>query len=287
MLTGSCLCGTVQFQIDGAFGRMTHCHCSMCRKSHGAPFATYATCAASQFAWTAGEHAISRRESSPGYTRTFCRHCGSSLPNTSKRGVHVPVGCIDGDPGLRASAHIFADSAAPWHIIADELPRYATWDSAEDGLGAAAQSSPSANANISAEKNKVLHGSCLCGAAAFEVTKDFQYVHNCHCSRCRKARAAAHTSNAFTLLDGVRFTRGEDQVQLYKLPAAEFFSVAFCRQCGSSVPKQDAQRDVTVTPMSALDDDPKRTVERHIFIGSKASWYTLIDELPKFDTRPR
>lgn len=282
MLTGSCLCGAVQFQIDGDFDRMTHCHCSMCRKSHGAPFATYATCAASQFAWTAGEDAIARRESSPGFTRSFCRHCGSSLPHSSERGAHVPVGCIDGDPGLRASVHIFADSAAPWHVIADTLPRHATWDGHSEGEGSTAPPSPNTNTTF----DKVLHGSCLCGAVAFEVTEGFQYIHNCHCSRCRKARAAAHTSNAFSRLDGVRFTRGEDQVQLYKLPDAEFFSIAFCRQCGSGVPKRDAQRNVTVTPMSALDDDPQRTVDRHIFIGSKASWYTPLDELPKFDTRP-
>ncbi|MFT5445043.1 MAG: hypothetical protein ACI9DC_000203 [Gammaproteobacteria bacterium] len=279
MLTGSCLCGTVQFQIDGAFDRMTHCHCSMCRKSHGAPFATYATCAASQFAWTAGEDAIMRRESSPGFARTFCRHCGSSLPAASERGVHVPTGCIDGDPGLRPSMHIFSDSAAPWHTIADTLPRHATWevDSAE---------TPAAQTTKSSTSNDVLRGSCLCGAIAFEVTETFAYVHNCHCSRCRKARAAAHTSNAFTSIAGVRFTRGEDQIQVYKLLEAEFFSVAFCRQCGSGVPKKDVRRDVAVTPMSALDDDPQRPVDRHIFMASKASWYAPQDALPTFDTRP-
>lgn len=284
MLTGSCLCGTVQFQIDGAFDRMTHCHCCICRKSHGAPFATYATCDSSLFSWAAGEDAISRRESSPGHTRNFCCHCGSSLPYSSEHGVHVPAGCIDGDPGLRASVHIFTGSMAPWHTIADELPRHKTRDDRDEDATHRADLQRDASTTVTSDNP--LHGSCLCGVVAFEVIEPFKYIHNCHCSRCRKARAAAHTSNAFTSLNGVRFTRGEDQVQLYKLPEAEFFSVAFCRQCGSGVPKLDVNRDVAVTPMSALDDDPRRRVERHIFMGSKASWYTPEDELPKFDTRP-
>jgi hypothetical protein len=279
MITGSCLCGTVRFQIDGDFDHMSHCHCSMCRKTHGAAFATYASCRPAQFGWTSGEDAVVHRESSPAMTRSFCQHCGSSLPITSDHGIHVPVGCLDDDPRMNAQKHIFTASAAPWHIIADSLPRHDTWDADRANVDVT-------QAALGTAPDNVLRGSCLCGNVAFEVVEAFSRSHNCHCSRCRKARAAAHTSNAFTSLDGVNFTRGEEQIEVYKLPDAKFFAVAFCRTCGSGVPRKDPTRDIAVIPMGALDDDPHCTVGSHIFIGSKASWYTPQDDLPKFDGPP-
>jgi hypothetical protein len=276
MMIGSCLCGAVHFQIDGVLERMTHCHCSMCRKTHGAAFATYATCSAAQFLWTRGEDSIAHRESSPGFTRSFCRHCSSSLPSISKRGVHVPVGCLDGDPQCTVQMHTFCESAAPWHVIADELPRHDTWDDERTSV----QMSQTA---LGLAPNKTLRGSCLCGAVGFEVVEPFDRAHNCHCSRCRKSRAAAHASNAFTSIDGVRFTHGEDHIDVFKLSGAQHFAVAFCRSCGSTMPRKDPVRGIAIIAMSALDDDPQRTVDRHIFIGSKASWYTAVDHLPKFD----
>jgi hypothetical protein len=276
MITGSCLCGAVRFQIDGSFAHMNHCHCSVCRKSHGAAFVTLATCDAAQFTWTAGEDALVKRESSPGFTRPFCRHCGSSLPISEDDKVHVPAGCLDGDPGIRPEEHVFSESAAPWHVIADKLPHRESWDLEQTVMPRWATAAKEA-------ADPVLRGSCLCGKVAFAVTEPFTRAHNCHCSRCRKARAAAHASNAFTSDKGVQFTQGEDQIELFKLPDAKFFTVAFCRTCGSGVPRKDAERGVAVIPMSALNGDPHCHVDSHIFIGSKASWYTPEDNLPKFD----
>jgi hypothetical protein len=272
MINGSCLCGTVKFQVDGAFENMSHCHCSMCRKAHGAAFATYATCSEEAFRWQAGEEAVMRRESSPGFYRTFCTHCGTSLPITSKRGVHVPAGCLDDDPQIRPQHHIFAEFAAPWHVMADGLPQHENWDLERTVF------KPRRDPN-----DKSLYGSCLCGDVKFTIAGPINRAHNCHCSRCRKARAAAHNSNAFTATDDVQFSQGEDKVQTFKLPEAQFFAVAFCRTCGSSVPRKDPQRGIAVVPMGALDDDPKRTVDSHIFMASRACWYDPQDDLPKFD----
>ena len=135
---------------------------------------------------------------------------------------------------------------------------------------------------LGAAPNNTLRGSCLCGNVSFKVTEAFSRAHNCHCSRCRKARAAAHASNAFTSIAAVHFTQGEENIEVYKLPDAKRFSVAFCRTCGSAMPRKDALRAIAVIPMGALDDDPHRTVDRHIFIGSKANWYTPEDDLAKF-----
>lgn len=127
-ITGSCLCGSVRYAITGPFRAMGHCHCSICRKSHGAAFATWGIIGPDQFRWTAGQALLQAYESSPGQQRVFCRRCGSPLISAHGGAVgEVAVGTIDGDPGSRPGAHIFVGSKAPWHEIADALPQFVEW----------------------------------------------------------------------------------------------------------------------------------------------------------------
>ena len=71
MIRGSCLCKRVRFEIQGRLGRSSHCHCSMCRKAHGAAFGTYAEVRNEHFKVVAGAELILRYRSSPGVERTF------------------------------------------------------------------------------------------------------------------------------------------------------------------------------------------------------------------------
>ena len=111
-------------------------------------------------------------------------------------------------------------------------------------------------------------------------------VHSCHCSRCRKARAAAHTTNGFTAIEDVRYIRGEESIRTYRPPDARYFSQAFCPKCGSGVPRFDLERRVAIVPFGSLDDDPGRGADNHIFVGSKAPWYEITDDLARFDEAP-
>ncbi|HLK88307.1 MAG TPA: GFA family protein [Polyangia bacterium] len=122
---GSCLCGGVRYEVDeGGFGRVVSCHCSMCRKATGAAFRTRAAVQPASFRWLAGEALVSRYESSPGETHTFCRVCGSTLATfLGAREIGLPLGTLDDDPGVRPSAHVFVDSKAPWFEITDGLPQ--------------------------------------------------------------------------------------------------------------------------------------------------------------------
>ena len=280
MTEGGCLCGTVRWRIEPPYDRMTHCHCSMCRKAHAAPFATYISLPQAGYALLEGEDAITYYEPAPGFSRAFCANCGSVVPSTESGPlVYAPAGCLDEDPGERASRHIFVGSKAPWHAIADELPQFEAFpgDDEHEVLERPDRRSG---------KPGVVAGSCLCGAVAFEVTTPFHLVHNCHCQRCRKARAAAHTTNGFTTPDGLSFTRGEELIVTYKLPEAQFFAQSFCRVCGSGLPRADASRNVAVVPFGALDDDPGLGAGRHIYAAFKAPWYEIADDLPQFDERP-
>ena len=130
MIRGSCLCGEVRFEISGKLSGASHCHCSMCRKAHGAAFGTYAAAKAADFRVVSGSERITRYRSSAGIVRTFCARCGSSLPGFDSRSpdvVDVALGVLDDDPGVRPTCHIFVASKAPWHEITDRLPQHATY----------------------------------------------------------------------------------------------------------------------------------------------------------------
>lgn len=127
-IKGSCLCGSVRYEIAGPVARAGHCHCSMCRKTHGAAFVTWAIVSPDQFRWTSGEEFVQGYASSPGRERCFCRKCGSSLAAThSGQVTEVALGTADGDPGVRPMEHIFVGSKAPWHDITDALPQFEEW----------------------------------------------------------------------------------------------------------------------------------------------------------------
>ena len=128
MLRGSCLCGRVQYEVHGPLSHVTNCHCVMCRKKHGAAFATYGRVQEDDFKLISGANDIASYQSSPEVTRTFCRQCGSTLQfirSTRPGNFSLALGTLDDDPGVRASRHIFVDSKAPWFEIADDLPQHA------------------------------------------------------------------------------------------------------------------------------------------------------------------
>jgi hypothetical protein len=129
-----------------------------------------------------------------------------------------------------------------------------------------------------------VRGTCLCGDSAYELAIGGWTLMQCHCSRCRKARSAAHGGNLFAPPDRLRWIRGESQVQVYKLPEAARFAAAFCVRCGSSMPRPAPGR--LVVPAASLDGDPGIVARRHIFTDSKAPWFTIADAFPQDPTFP-
>lgn len=126
MHSGSCLCGTVKYQIDAPIESANHCHCSQCRKGHGAAFATYGNVRREHFRFTQGEDSVSTFNSSPGVSRTFCQRCGSNLQWFAEQPrpnwLSVTLGTLDTPLPSVAQQHIHADSCADWYRIADGLP---------------------------------------------------------------------------------------------------------------------------------------------------------------------
>lgn len=79
MLRGSCLCGAVRYEISGPLSGALNCHCTMCRKAHGAAFRSRARVKATDFRWICGEELVAYYASSPGNHRGFCGVCGAPL----------------------------------------------------------------------------------------------------------------------------------------------------------------------------------------------------------------
>jgi hypothetical protein len=107
VVRGSCLCATVRYEIEGPFEVMSHCQCSMCRRHHGAAFATFVTVPLSGFRWVAGEDALSTYQSSAYGKRTFCSKCGSVMPVVEPdTGIaFCPAENVDGELGIQPEGH--------------------------------------------------------------------------------------------------------------------------------------------------------------------------------------
>lgn len=126
MLTGSCLCGTVRYEIAGDPALMYYCHCGTCRKANGSSFATNLIVPADDFAVVAGRERLSAFESSPGKRRWFCAGCGSPIYSHGEQTasmVSVRCGTLDGDPGARPAVHTYVATRAPWFEVTDQLPQ--------------------------------------------------------------------------------------------------------------------------------------------------------------------
>lgn len=274
----SCLCGRVTWAASHPFEQMIHCHCSMCRKSHGAPFATYVAAPATGFQLD-GEENIASFAASDQVTRRFCHHCGSTVPSPVADGrAFVPAGNLQADPETRPIAHVFVASKAPWYPLPDDgLPRHDTQLPGMPGT-------PIERTCEAASEPGWVHGSCLCGDIAFELAHGGWTLMQCHCSRCRRARSAAHGGNLFADTARFRWLRGQAELRTYKLPEAARYAQAFCGRCGSAMPRPAPPR--FVVPASALDADPGITTRHHIFTAFKAPWFEIRDAIPQHEALP-
>jgi hypothetical protein len=129
MVTGSCLCGSVQFEFAESTGQFVLCHCKRCRKFSGSAF--FAVLIARDFTFRCGEEHIVSYEAPilvtpPPYRKDFCNLCGSPVPWPAGESdlYAVPAGSLDEDPGVRPEGHIWRNQAAPWYVIGDGLPQY-------------------------------------------------------------------------------------------------------------------------------------------------------------------
>jgi hypothetical protein len=125
---------------------------------------------------------------------------------------------------------------------------------------------------------RVLNGSCYCGAVRYEVRDEFVYAANCHCSNCRAATGSAFKPFAGIQREKLQVTHGEASLQVF---GEADLNDTRCAECGSflySVVRDGAWVHVA---MGSLVDDPGIRPTEHIFVGSKAPWFEITDDLPQ------
>ena len=119
-VTGSCLCGAVSFELKLPSKWCGHCHCSQCRRAHGAGYVTWVGFESDHFLLKRGDHHLEWYESSPGARRGFCRQCGSSMLFESDRWpgeTHVALAIIEGPIDREPTGNAFFDTHVDWMPI--------------------------------------------------------------------------------------------------------------------------------------------------------------------------
>ena len=123
-VNGSCFCGTITFSADLPSKWCAHCHCSMCRKAHGAGYVTWTGFEQDRVNIGSGTDQLAWYDSSPGAQRGFCRKCGSTMFFRSERWadeLHIALGCIDDEIDRQPQANVFFDRHVEWMPIDKSL----------------------------------------------------------------------------------------------------------------------------------------------------------------------
>lgn len=127
MITGHCECKRVIFEAEGHINDFSHCHCSQCRRLHGAAFASFAGLPRKGFRYVQGEDQIKRYMSSENHERVFCANCGSNIMvalSDYPDDFYVSLSAMNEPLELPGAYHIFVGSKVSWHEITDDAPQY-------------------------------------------------------------------------------------------------------------------------------------------------------------------
>jgi hypothetical protein len=134
--------------------------------------------------------------------------------------------------------------------------------------------------NPETASDRMLAGKCLCGAVHYAVADKFVYAANCHCSNCRRATGAAFKPFAGIERDKLGITKGEDNLMIF---GDENGNDTRCKVCGAFLYSVVRDGAFVHVAMGTLVDDPTVRPTTHIFVGSKARWFTITDDLPQYE----
>ena len=127
---GGCFCGAITFEIALPTLFCGHCHCSMCRRPHGASYVTWTAVRPKQFRITSGEDRLRTYESSVHGRRQFCEVCGSQMfcwhaseDGAPPKVIDITLASLHGPIDREPSKHLYYDSRADWTVVNDDLSK--------------------------------------------------------------------------------------------------------------------------------------------------------------------
>ena len=124
LIQGACLCAAVTFEVTPPTKWCAHCHCTMCRRAHGAGFVTWFGVASTCFQLVTGAEELKWHRSSAGARRGFCGRCGSPLFFEGERWpdeIHIARASVAGPIDREPTAHVFFDLRVGWLDLHDDL----------------------------------------------------------------------------------------------------------------------------------------------------------------------
>lgn len=127
---------------------------------------------------------------------------------------------------------------------------------------------------------RCLAGRCECGAVQYAVADEFLYSMNCHCSRCRAATGSAFKAMAGIELAKLELTKGADGLLVH---GDDELNDTRCATCGSLLYSVVRDGEYVHVALGSLVDPPSVRPTHHIFVGSKAPWYEITDDLPQHE----
>lgn len=128
--------------------------------------------------------------------------------------------------------------------------------------------------------DRLLVGKCECGTVRYKVSDAFLYAANCHCSNCRAATGSAFKAFAGIERDKLEITDGQDKIMVF---GEEDLNNTRCGVCGALLFSVVREGGYVHVAMGSLVDAPSIRPTEHIFVGSKAPWYEITDDLPQYE----
>ncbi len=135
--------------------------------------------------------------------------------------------------------------------------------------------------NRGTRSKRTLTGKCLCGAIHYAVADQFRYALNCHCSDCRRATGSAFKAFAGIERDKLGLTQGGGHVLIFGDEKAN--QDVHCKVCGSLLYSVVGDGAFVHVTLGTLVDDPAIRPTAHIFVGDKAPWFEITDDLPQHE----
>ena len=275
MNNGSCLCGDIAWTVDDEFTMLVNCHCSICRKVHGAGYGAFVASSAEGFRWVAGQDKVRMYQSSENGQRPFCPRCGSGVATVTEKLAVMPAGNLEGDINRSVDSHIFVAHKACWFDVTDGAPQF-------DEFSPDYQGTPVTSEVRLPDTEGAVGGSCSCESVRYEFDGPADSMTNCHCLYCRKARSAPFSTNAFVASDRFRWISGTDDLVHFEDSVSTHLPVSFCRTCSSPLPVHLDDADRVMMPAGSIDQDPGVRPQAHYHVASRAPWVEITDDLPQF-----
>ena len=131
----------------------------------------------------------------------------------------------------------------------------------------------------------MISGHCECGSVSYEIDGNITDFSHCHCSQCRRLHGTAFATFARVGRQDFRYISSDASLKSYASSAGH--ERVFCTECGSNIMVTTSpDSDVLYLTMGTIDGNPVCPPGYHIYVGSKAPWHEIIDDLPQYDTEP-